>query len=76
MPLLKEQGWISAISFFKFYDKNGQIIKSETDTDGNGKVDEWVYQKDGKPHKAEKDTNNDGKPDTWINYQKIINIVI
>ena len=53
---------------FEYYDKDGKIVRVETDTDFNGKTDEWVYYKDGVVEKAEKDTNADGKPDTWISY--------
>ena len=50
------------------YDEKGIIIRSETDTNGDGKINEWVHYKKGIPVKAEKDTNKDGKPDNWIVY--------
>lgn len=53
---------------FEYYDKDGKIVQVETDTDFNGKTDEWVYYKNGVVEKAEKDTNGDGKPDTWLAY--------
>lgn len=53
---------------FEYYDKDGKITRVETDTDFNGKIDEWVYYKNGVVEKAEKDTNGDGKPDTWLAY--------
>lgn len=53
---------------FEYYDTDGKILCVETDTDFNGKVDEWVYYKNGAVEKAEKDTNGDGKPDTRMAY--------
>ena len=53
---------------FEYYGAYGKIMRVETDTDLNGKTDEWVYYKNGVVEKAEKDTNADGKPDTWLAY--------
>lgn len=53
---------------FEYYNKDSTVDHIETDTDFNGKVDEWVYYKNGIVEKAEKDTNGDGKPDTWMKY--------
>ena len=50
------------------YDADGIIIKSETDTNGDSKINEWVFYEKGKPVKAQKDTNGDGKADTWLKY--------
>lgn len=50
------------------YDEAGQIQRVESDTNGNGKTDEWVIYKDGKPVKKEKDSNEDGKADVWVDY--------
>jgi hypothetical protein len=51
-----------------FYDVKGVVIRTETDVNGDSKIDEWVFYANGVPVKAEKDTNNDGKVDTWLNY--------
>ena len=52
----------------EWYDDNAQMIKVESDNDGNGAIDEWVYYEAGKPIKSERDTNGDGKPDVWMQY--------
>jgi hypothetical protein len=52
----------------EIYDDNGQIIRVESDTTGDGKTDKWVYYDNGKPVKSEKDTNADGKPDVWSEF--------
>lgn len=52
------------------YDEKGIIIRSETDTNNNGKMDEWVFYEKGLPVKAEKDTNGDGKANTFLTYDK------
>lgn len=53
---------------FEHYNADGTVDRIETDTDFNGKIDEWVYYKNGIVEKAEKDTNGDGKADTWMKY--------
>ena len=50
------------------YGDDGVIASIESDTDGDGKFDEWLYYKNGKLVKAAKDTNGDGKEDTWLTY--------
>ena len=50
------------------YNSSGQIEKTERDTDGDGKMDEWVTYDGGKPSKSQRDTNGDGKPDLWVDY--------
>jgi len=52
------------------YDEKGIIIRSETDTNNNGKMDEWVFYEKGIPVKAEKDTNGDGKANTFLTYDR------
>lgn len=52
----------------EYYNADGTVDRIETDTDFNGRTDEWVYYKNGIVEKAEKDTNGDGKPDTWMKY--------
>tara|TARA_B100000315_G_scaffold160070_1_gene148603 strand:- start:480 stop:785 length:306 start_codon:yes stop_codon:yes gene_type:complete len=53
---------------FEYYNAKGEILKVEGDSDGDGKMDEWISYKNGQPLKSEKDTNGDGKPDVWIEY--------
>ena len=52
----------------EYYDKDGNVTRIETDTNYDGKIDEWVEYKNGVVSKAEKDANGDGKPDTWLEY--------
>ena len=52
----------------EIYDAKGVIIRVEADTNGDGKMDEWVFYKNGKATKGEKDTKKDGKPDTFLTY--------
>ena len=63
-----DSNYDGVVDRLEYYDKSGQIIRVESDTDFDGRYDEWVYYKNGKVEKAEKDTNGDGKPDTWIEY--------
>ena len=50
------------------YNAEGEVQQVESDTNGDGKIDEWVNYKAGKPARSEKDTNGDGKPDVWVDY--------
>jgi len=52
----------------EFYDANGVIVRTETDVDGNGVIDEIVYYKAGSPVKGEKDVDNDGNMETTLFY--------
>jgi len=52
----------------EFYDAKGIISKVESDSNADGKADEWVYYENGAAVKGEKDINNDGKPDTALIY--------
>ena len=52
------------------YADNGDIQRVESDTNDDGKIDEWIYYEERVPVKAQKDTNADGKPDTTIYYVK------
>ena len=63
-----DSNYDGVIDRIEYYDKNGQISRVESDTNFDGKYDEWVHYRNGKVIKAEKDTNGDGKPDTWIEY--------
>ena len=63
-----DSNYDGAVDRIEFYDNNGQIVKVESDTTGDGKIDEWVIYKDGQPSSVKKDTNADGKPDVWMEY--------
>ncbi len=54
----------------EIYDEKGVIIRLEVDTNGDGKMNEWIFYKDGNPTKGERDANGDGKVDTWLRYNK------
>ena len=53
---------------FEYYNPDGSVDRIETDTNFDGKIDEWVYYKNGVVVRAEKDTTGSGKPDTWMKY--------
>lgn len=50
------------------YNAEGIVVRLETDTNGDGIMDEWIVFENGSPVKKEKDTNNDGAPDVWVEY--------
>lgn len=52
----------------EFYDQNGQIARVEADTNGDGKIDDWVTYDGGRPVSEQRDSNGDGKVDVWIEY--------
>ena len=56
------------IDRIEVYDKNGNIVRVEADTSGNGEMDEWAYYKKGKVDRVEKDRNGDGKVDIYLYY--------
>jgi hypothetical protein len=47
----------------------GTLARGEFDTDGNGKVDQWLFY-DAKGHliRAEYDQNGDGRPEQWEHF--------
>jgi len=63
-----DRNYDGVIDRTEVYDPKGIIIRVETDTNGDQKIDEWVYYEAGVPVKGEKDINADGKPDTVIVY--------
>ena len=52
----------------EYYDAKGDIVRVESDTTGDGAVDEWMYFENWKPSKKAQDTDGDGKADIWVNY--------
>jgi len=63
-----DRNYDGVIDRIESYDAKGVITRIETDTNGDGKMDEWVYYEEGVPVKGEKDLNADGKPDTVLIY--------
>ncbi len=63
-----DRNYDGVVDRVEVYNKKGVIIRVEADTNGDGKMDEWVFYKDGKATKGEKDANRDGKPDTFLTY--------
>ncbi|MBN2693681.1 hypothetical protein JXR93_03375 [bacterium] len=56
---------ISKTAYIKtFYDKDGSILKKETDSNLDNKMDIIVHYKDNIPYKREQDINFDGVMDT------------
>lgn len=53
---------------WQYYDDKGQLIRTEADTNNDGKVDEIGYFSNGKVAKVEKDSDYDGEMDRWIDY--------
>ena len=50
------------------YSVEGVIIKSETDTTGNTKIDEWIFYEEGRPVRVEKDLTGDGVANSFLTY--------
>ena len=63
-----DRNYDGKIDRIETYTVEGVIIKAETDTNGDTKIDEWVFYEKARPVRAEKDTNGDGQPDTWMEY--------
>ncbi len=45
--------------------RTGQVIRTEHDTDYDGKMDSWVTYETGKPVVRVQDNNGDGRGDSW-----------
>ncbi len=43
----------------------GQLVRVETDSDGNGEINRWEYYEDEVLMRIGLDTNGDGSADTW-----------
>ncbi len=52
----------------EYYDAKGMLAKTETDTNNNNKLDEWVFYDNGIIARAQKDSNGDGKADRLHSY--------
>ncbi len=63
-----DRNYDGVVDRIEIYDLKGVITRVESDTNGDGKIDEWVYYEEGIPVKGEKDINGDGKPDTTLYY--------
>ena len=54
-----------------FYDEKGNVSRQEKDTNGDGKMDRWIFfNTEGKIDRVEQDENFDGKPDISFFYEK------
>ncbi len=63
-----DRNYDGVVDRIEVYDEKGLILRVEADTNGDGKMDEWVYYEAGIPVKGEKDLNADGKADTAMFY--------
>jgi hypothetical protein len=63
-----DRNYDGVVDRIEIYDDKGAIIRVESDTNADGKIDEWVYYEGGAPVKGEKDLNGDGNPDTTLIY--------
>ncbi|MFH1790385.1 MAG: hypothetical protein ABH885_00145 [Candidatus Omnitrophota bacterium] len=52
----------------EYYSDVGMIERVETDINGDGRPNEWLYYEEGKVVRQEQDTNDDGEPDVWVQY--------
>jgi antitoxin component YwqK of YwqJK toxin-antitoxin module len=50
------------------YYANGELVRAEEDTDGNGRVDKWETYEHGALKTAAMDENGDGRPDRRLTY--------
>jgi hypothetical protein len=58
-------GRFDEVAFFE----NAKITRREQDSNGDGRVDTWLYLDEGTaPTRAERDTNGDGRKDYWEYY--------
>jgi hypothetical protein len=52
-----------------YYDATGtQVVRSEEDTNGDGRIDTWTEYKNGQIVNRRADTDSDGTVDTWTFY--------
>jgi antitoxin component YwqK of YwqJK toxin-antitoxin module len=63
-----DRNYDGLVDRLEIYDAQGVITRAESDINGDGKIDEWVYYEEGAPVKGEKDINGDGEPDTTLAY--------
>jgi len=53
-----------------YYDATGtQVVRSEEDTNGDGRIDTWTDYKNGQIVNRRADTDGDGMVDTWTFYR-------
>jgi hypothetical protein len=48
------------------FDENENVKEKRSDTNGDGRYDEYVYYEGGKPARAEQDSDHDGRLDTKL----------
>ncbi|OGW74867.1 MAG: hypothetical protein A2Z72_02390 [Omnitrophica bacterium RBG_13_46_9] len=63
-----DSNYDGSIDRIEHYDENGQLVRIEADTTGDGAINEWITYTDGKPTESKRDSNGDGKPDVWMKY--------
>ncbi|MBU0548690.1 MAG: hypothetical protein KJ710_02965 [Candidatus Omnitrophica bacterium] len=63
-----DRNYDGVVDRIEIYNAKGVIIRNESDTNSDGKIDEWIYYEVGVPIKGEKDINGDGNPDTTLIY--------
>ena len=61
--ILKDDDGQTMIEQRIYYD--GQLVRVEQDTSGDGTVDHWEYYEDEVLMRIGRDTNSDGSADTW-----------
>ncbi len=49
----------------KFYDNQGELLRIEEDSDGDGKIDRWDYFEGGRRARIGWDEDKDGQPDKF-----------
>jgi len=50
------------------FDDQERVKEKRTDSNGDGRHDEFVYYEAGEPVRAEQDGDHDGRIDTWIEF--------
>ena len=58
-------GFDGTFAIQKFYDQNGQLLRVERDSSGDGAADVWEYFEKGERVRIGWDTTGDGQADTF-----------
>jgi len=66
----------SKLNLTWYYDQEGNGVRAEQDTNGDGKVDTWYYYNNGQIARVEEDRNKDGRPDLWDVYDASGRVVV
>lgn len=65
-----ESGTAGRLDLSWYYDAEGNAVRAEKDTDGDGEADTWFFYKEGRIERVEEDRNRDGRPDLWETYDE------